>query len=146
MNTKITMAIAISIMLTLLMRPAIGEYCHCKSAKGVTSFGNCPCPSGYKQRVFQSLAPINQNSNDTSKKYVGDIMSANFDNIDIRAFLGILADYAGLNIVATESVRGTVTLHTQAPWDQILDYILKTNGLTAKVIGNKLYIGLPSEM
>lgn len=58
----------------------------------------------------------------------------------------ILADFTGLNIVVSDRVRGTINLHFQnEPWDKVLDYILETNGLSAKAVGNKLYIGLHSE-
>jgi TPR repeat protein len=81
-----------------------------------------------------------------NKQYKGDLMSANFEDIEIRAFLMILADFTGLNIVVSDRVRGTINLHFQnEPWDKVLDSILENNGLSAKAVGNKLYIGLHSE-
>lgn len=63
-------------------------------------------------------------------KFTGEPISLNFQDIDVRAVLQLLADFTGLNIVASDAVEGSVTLKlNNVPWDQALDYILKAKGL-----------------
>jgi type IV pilus assembly protein PilQ len=61
--------------------------------------------------------------------YEGDKLSLNFQNIEIRAILQIVADFANLNLVASDAVVGAITLRLKdVPWDQALDIVLKTKG------------------
>ena len=63
-------------------------------------------------------------------KFTGEKISLNFQDIEIRAVLQLLADFTGMNIVANDSVQGNVTLRLDnIPWDQALDFILKSKGL-----------------
>ena len=73
--------------------------------------------------------------------YVGDRLSLNFQNIEVRAVLQLIADFTDLNLVASDSVNGRITLRLQnVPWDQALDIILKTKGLDKRQDGNVLLV------
>jgi type IV pilus assembly protein PilQ len=64
------------------------------------------------------------------KEYTGERLTLNFQDIDVRAVLQLLADTSGQNIVVSDSVQGSVTLRLQnVPWDQALDIVLRTKGL-----------------
>ena len=78
-------------------------------------------------------------------KFTGEKISLNFQDIEIRAVLQLLADFTGMNIVANDSVQGNVTLRLDnIPWDQALDFILKSKGLAKRESGNVVLIA-PSE-
>ncbi len=75
------------------------------------------------------------------KRYTGDRLSLNFQDIEVRSVLQILADFTGLNVVVSDSVGGNITLRLKdVPWDQALDIILKTKGLDSRDNGNVIYI------
>ena len=79
--------------------------------------------------------------------YEGDKMSLNFQNIEIRAILQIVADFANLNLVASDTVSGAITLRLkEVPWDQALDIVLKTKGLDKRVQGNVLLVAPAAEL
>ncbi|KAF3983731.1 MAG: type IV pilus secretin PilQ [Methylococcales symbiont of Hymedesmia sp. n. MRB-2018] len=79
--------------------------------------------------------------------YTGDKLSLNFQDIEVRAVLQILADFTNINIIAADSVEGTVTLRlNDVPWDQALDLILKSNGLAKRQTGNVISIAPFSEI
>ncbi|MBK8507772.1 MAG: type IV pilus secretin PilQ [Candidatus Competibacteraceae bacterium] len=83
----------------------------------------------------------------SKKKYKGDLLSLNFQDIEVRAILQILADFTGLNIVVSDSVKGNLTLRLQnVPWDQALDIILRTKGLTMRQNGNVVFIAPTEEV
>ncbi len=83
----------------------------------------------------------------SKKKYTGDLLSLNFQDIEVRAILQILADFTGLNIVVSDSVKGNLTLRLQnVPWDQALDIILRTKGLTMRQNGNVIFIAPTEEV
>ena len=74
-------------------------------------------------------------------------MSLNFQNIEIRAVLQIVADFADLNLVASDAVTGTITLRLKdVPWDQALDIVLRTNGLDKRVQGNVLLVAPATDL
>lgn len=80
-------------------------------------------------------------------KFTGEKISLNFQEIEIRAVLQLLADFTGLNIVANESVQGSVTLRLDnIPWDQALDFILKSKGLGKRESGNVVLIAPTTEL
>lgn len=80
-------------------------------------------------------------------KYTGQKLSLNFQDIEVRAVLQLLADFTGLNLVASDSVRGNVTLRLQnVPWDQALDIILKTKGLDKRIEGNVMMVAPAEEI
>ena len=79
--------------------------------------------------------------------YVGDRISLNFQNIEVRSVLQLIADFTGLNLVASDSVTGNITLRLQSvPWDQALDLVLKTRGLDSRKIGNVLMVAPAQEI
>ncbi|NMQ18009.1 type IV pilus secretin PilQ [Candidatus Competibacter phosphatis] len=83
----------------------------------------------------------------SKKKYKGDLLSLNFQDIEVRAILQILADFTGLNIVVSDSVKGNLTLRLQnVPWDQALDIILRTKGLSMRQNGNVVFIAPTEEI
>ncbi len=79
--------------------------------------------------------------------YVGDRISLNFQNIEVRSVLQLIADFTELNLVASDSVTGNITLRLQnVPWDQALDLVLKTRGLDSRKIGNVLMVAPAQEI
>jgi len=73
--------------------------------------------------------------------YVGEKLSLNFQDIEVRAVLQLIADFTSLNLVASDTVSGRITLRLQnVPWDQALDLVLKTKGLDKRQIGNVLMV------
>ena len=74
-------------------------------------------------------------------------MSLNFQDVEVRAVLQVLADYAGINLVASDAVQGNVTLRLQdVPWDQALDLVLRSKGLGRRKDGNVLLVAPLSEI
>lgn len=80
-------------------------------------------------------------------QYTGNKLSLNFQSIEVRSVLQILADFTELNIIAADSVSGTVTLRlNDVPWDQALDLILKSKGLAKRQTGNVVLIAPSAEI
>src|SRR5207249_2242402 len=80
-------------------------------------------------------------------KYTGERISLNFQNVDVRALLQIIADVAGVNMVVSDSVKGDVAMRLQnVPWDQALDIILTTKGLGKEQEGNVILVAPASEI
>jgi type IV pilus assembly protein PilQ len=81
----------------------------------------------------------------SKREYKGERLTLNFQNIETRAVLQLLAETSGQNIVVSDSVQGSVTLRLQnVPWDQALDIVLRTKGLDKRQDGNIIYVA-PSE-
>ena len=79
--------------------------------------------------------------------YVGERISLNFQDIEVRAVLQLIADFTELNLVASDTVSGNITLRLQnVPWDQALELVLKTKGLDSRTIGNVLMVGPADEI
>jgi type IV pilus assembly protein PilQ len=79
--------------------------------------------------------------------YVGDRISLNFQDIEVRAVLQLIADFTELNLVASDTVSGRITLRLQnVPWDQALDLVLKTKGLDKRQNGNVLMVAPAAEI
>jgi type IV pilus assembly protein PilQ len=77
--------------------------------------------------------------------YAGEKLSLNFQNVEVRAILQVIADFTGLNIITSDTVGGALTLRLKdVPWDQALDIILQSKGLSRRKNGNVLLIA-PSE-
>ncbi len=80
-------------------------------------------------------------------RYTGERLSLNFQDIEIRAVLQLIADFTGLNVVTSDSVKGSVTLRLRnVPWDQALEIILKSKGLDKRQEDNVLMIGPAEEI
>jgi type IV pilus assembly protein PilQ len=79
--------------------------------------------------------------------YTGQRLSLNFQSIEIRSLLQIIADFSDFNVVTSDSVTGTVTLRLKdVPWDQALDIILQSKGLDKRRSGNVLLIAPKDEL
>lgn len=79
--------------------------------------------------------------------YSGEKLSLNFQNIEVRSVLQLIADFTGLNLVASDTVGGSITLRLQnVPWDQALELILKTKGLAKRKVGNVLMVAPVEEI
>ncbi|MEC9483093.1 MAG: type IV pilus secretin PilQ [Halomonas sp.] len=79
--------------------------------------------------------------------YDGKRISLNFQDIEVREVLAIIAEFTGLNLVASDSVQGSVALNLQdVPWDQALDLVLKSHGLASRQRGNVLVVAPASEL
>jgi type IV pilus assembly protein PilQ len=84
---------------------------------------------------------------DERKEYTGQRLTLNFQDIEVRAVLQLLAETSGLNVVVSDSVRGNVTLRLDAvPWDQALDIILSTKGLAMRQVGNVVLVAPAAEI
>lgn len=84
---------------------------------------------------------------DERKEYTGEALTLNFQDIEVRAVLQLLAEISGLNIVVSDTVRGNVTLRLDSvPWDQALDIILTTKGLDMRQVGNVVLVAPAAEI
>jgi type IV pilus assembly protein PilQ len=97
------------------------------------------------------IAPISQEEEEKKKKekfgFTGERLSLNFQDIEVRSVLQLLADFTGLNLVVSDSVQGNLTLRLKnVPWDQAMDIILKTKGLAQRRSGNVILIAPTDEI
>jgi type IV pilus assembly protein PilQ len=84
---------------------------------------------------------------DGKPKYVGEKLSLNFQNVEVRSVLQVIADFTGMNIIASDTVTGNLTLRLKdVPWDQALDLILQTKGLDKRQNGNVVWIAPKDEL
>lgn len=80
-------------------------------------------------------------------EYSGERLSLNFQNIEVRAVLQLIADFTGVNMVTSDAVKGNVTLRLKnVPWDQALDIILKSKGLDKRQKGNVILVAPAAEI
>jgi type IV pilus assembly protein PilQ len=95
----------------------------------------------------QPLTKSALSASDDKKTYSGEKLSLNFQDIDTRAVLQLLADASGQNIVVSDTVKGSVTLRLQSvPWDQALDIVLRTKGLDKRRDGNVIIVAPAEEL
>ncbi len=79
--------------------------------------------------------------------YVGEPLSLNFQDVEVRSVLQVLADFTELNLVTSDAVQGTVTLRLQdVPWDHALDLVLRSKGLGRRLDGNVLMVAPLEEL
>ncbi len=79
--------------------------------------------------------------------YKGDKLSLNFQNVDVRSVLQVIADFTDFNIITSDSVQGNLTLRLKdVPWDQALDIILQAKGLDMRKNGNVIWIAPGDEL
>jgi type IV pilus assembly protein PilQ len=79
--------------------------------------------------------------------YAGEKLSLNFQNIEVRSVLQVIADFTGLNIIASDTVTGNLTLRLKdVPWDQALDIIMQNKGLAMRKIGNVITVAPAEEV
>lgn len=105
--------------------------------------------TGTKYQV--EVKPLTEEEAQKLKKdklgYSGEKLSLNFQNIEVRAVLQLIADFTGLNIVASDTVNGSITLRLKnVPWDQALDIILRTRGLGKRQTGNVMLVAPNTEI
>jgi type IV pilus assembly protein PilQ len=83
----------------------------------------------------------------SKSKYKGEKLSLNFQSIEVRSVLQVLADFTGLNIITSDTVTGNLTLRLKdVPWDQALDIILQAKGLDKRESGNVIWIAPRAEL
>jgi type IV pilus assembly protein PilQ len=109
----------------------------------------------FEQLAYQSdnqytieIRPSLKRANAEEKKeYTGERLTLNFQDIDVRSVLQLLADTSGQNIVVSDSVTGNLTLRLQnVPWDQALDIVLRTKGLDKRRQDNVIIVGPTEEL
>lgn len=97
-----------------------------------------------------SVKPLTEmeiEARDQEFSYTGDKLSLNFQDIEVRSVLQIIADFTDLNLVASDTVQGRITLRLDnVPWDQALDLVLKTKGLDKRQNGNVLMVAPAAEI
>lgn len=82
-----------------------------------------------------------------AESFDGERLSLNFQDIEVRSVLATLAEFTGLNLVASDSVTGRVTLNlNDVPWDQALALILQSQGLSSREQGNVIVVAPASEL
>ena len=97
------------------------------------------------------VKPVTKAAKEAAKKdesgYSGEKLSLNFQDIDVRSALQIIADFTGLNMVVSDTVKGSISLRLKdVPWDQALDIILKTKGLGMRKMGNVMLVAPSAEI
>ncbi len=102
-------------------------------------------------RLIVSFKPLTQTEVEQRRSeafsYTGEKLSLNFQDIEVRSVLQLIADFTDLNLVASDTVQGSITLRLQnVPWDQALDLVLKTKGLDQRKIGNVLLVAPADEI
>ena len=95
----------------------------------------------------RAVKPDDGKTTISNRGYRGDKLSMNFQNIEVRALLQVIADFTGLNVVASDSVGGNLTLRLKdVPWDQALDIVMQARGLDMRRNGNVLWIAPKDEL
>jgi type IV pilus assembly protein PilQ len=104
------------------------------------------------QSDTQFVVEVKAAAQDPSKlsqrgRYSGEKLSLNFQNVEVRAVLNVIADFTDLNIITSDTVGGNITLRLKdVPWDQALDIILQTRGLDMRKSGNVIWIAPRDEL
>ena len=79
--------------------------------------------------------------------YAGEKLSLNFQNIEVRSVLQVIADFTGLNIITSDTVAGNITLRLKdVPWDQAMDIIMQNKGLAMRKVGNVITVAPAEEV
>src|SRR5438477_4089036 len=102
-------------------------------------------------RFIVEIKPIQEDPNKLNQGsragYKGEKLSLNFQNVEVRAVLQVIADFTGLNIITSDTVTGSLTLRLKdIPWDQALDIIMQTKGLDMRKNGNVVLIAPREEL
>ncbi len=125
--------------------------------EGASSVINVDISGDYDYLAYQadneyviSVKPLTRAELEEKKKafsYTGERLSLNFQDIQVRSVLQLIADFTELNLVASDTVSGSITLRLEnVPWDQALDIVLKTKGLDKRLIGNVLMVAPAAEI
>jgi type IV pilus assembly protein PilQ len=120
-----------------------------KSKISIASTGNWEYSSYQNDNRF--VVEVKPYKNMQAKKgdaeFTGEKLSLNFQNIEVRSLLQVIADFTNFNIVTSDTVVGTVTLRLkEVPWDQALDIILQSKSLGMKKTGNVIWIAPREEI
>ena len=95
----------------------------------------------------KSLTRADLESAEQAFRFRGEKLSLNFQDIEIRSVLQLIADFTDLNLVASDTVAGRITLRLKnVPWDQALEIIMKTKGLDKRLVGNVLMVAPAAEL
>ncbi len=127
------------------------------SQDGATSTLNIAANGEFDYMAYQadneyvlSVKPLTEQEKQDKKKdfqFNGEKLSFNFQDIEVRSVLQIIADFTDLNLVASDTVQGRITLRLEnVPWDQALSLVLKTKGLDKRVDGNVMMIAPAAEI
>lgn len=110
----------------------------------------------WEQSAYQSdsqlvieVKPVKEDSNKlgTAHGYRGEKLSLNFQNVEVRAVLQVIADFTGLNIITSDTVGGNLTLRLKdVPWDQALDIVMQAKGLAMRKNGSVIWIAPRDEL
>ena len=93
------------------------------------------------------VKPVSPSDQPQRGRYVGEKLSLNFQNVEVRAVLNVIADFTDLNVITSDSVAGNITLRLKdVPWDQALEIILQTRGLDSRKNGNVIWIAPRDEL
>ncbi len=93
------------------------------------------------------LTQADRESAEQAFRFRGEKLSLNFQDIEIRSVLQLIADFTDLNLVASDTVAGRITLRLKnVPWDQALEIIMKTKGLDKRLVGNVLMVAPAAEL
>ncbi len=99
------------------------------------------------QFVVEVKAVAQDSKGSQRGRYVGEKLSLNFQNVEVRAVLNVIADFTDLNVITSDTVAGSITLRLKdVPWDQALDIILQTRGLDMRKSGNVIWIAPRDEI
>ncbi|MBK8739299.1 MAG: type IV pilus secretin PilQ [Betaproteobacteria bacterium] len=104
-----------------------------------------------ENRFILEIKPIIEDPNKLTQGsrpgYKGDKLSLNFQNVEVRSVLQVIADFTGLNIITSDTVQGNLTLRLKdIPWDQALDIIMQTKGLDMRKNGSVVLIAPREEL
>lgn len=101
-------------------------------------------------QLVVEVKPIKEDANKLvqgGEGYRGERLSLNFQNVEVRAVLQVIADFTGLNIITSDTVGGNLTLRLKdVPWDQALDIVMRAKGLDMRKNGNVLWIAPRDEL
>ena len=101
-------------------------------------------------QLVVEVKPITEDPNKLTQGtqgYRGEKLSLNFQNVEVRAVLQVIADFTGLNIITSDTVNGNLTLRLKdVPWDQALDIVLQAKGLDMRKNGSVLWIAPKDEL
>ena len=111
----------------------------------------------WEHSVYQSdtqlvveVKPVKEEPNKLgmgTRDYRGEKLSLNFQNVDVRAVLQVIADFTGLNIITSDTVSGNLTLRLKdVPWDQALDIVMQAKGLDMRKNGTVIWIAPRDEL
>ncbi len=115
--------------------------------KGLWEYSAYQADNKFIIEVKPVLEDPNKLTQGTRQGYKGEKLSLNFQNIDVRSVLQVIADFTGLNIITSDTVQGSLTLRLKdIPWDQALDIILQTKGLDMRKNGNVVLIAPREEL